>query len=173
MRTAWLLGISTTFALLTGLAAVGCGGSSGGSGGGSTQAAVSSGTTGGASSTSNGSTTSGTPAVYTLEPNGSLGFELRAAIARDFAPQLRYNAYYNDGNGARQNRNEDFFPIGVASLLKQLNAQQVRLVIDQSTQATPALLAVQSITDQASFGAQRLEPYPRFIAGDQPGTAPL
>ncbi|MCA8920890.1 MAG: hypothetical protein KDD82_03710, partial [Planctomycetes bacterium] len=42
-----------------------------------------------------------------------------------------------------------------------------------STQATPALLAVQSITDQASFGAQRLEPYPRFIAGDQPGTAPL
>lgn len=166
MRNAMLVTLGAALAVY----AAGCSSSSR-SGGASTAAPVTSGGSGGTTSGSTGGTTSAPPLA--LEPNGSLGFDLRAVIARDFAPQLRYNAYHNDGNGARQNRNEDFFPIGVRSFLEQLNAQQVRMVVDQSTGTTPALLAVQPITDQAQFGNRVLQPYPRFIAGDQPGTAPL
>ncbi|MEZ6188246.1 MAG: hypothetical protein R3F62_24960 [Planctomycetota bacterium] len=157
-------------ALAFGFAIAGCGGGGGGGSSSATQAPISSGSGGGTTSGSSSAPGSSTP---TLEPNGSLGFELRAAIARDFAPQLRYNAYYDDGNGSRQNRNEDFFPIGVRAFLAELHAQQVRVVVDQSTGLTPALVSLEPTTDQAQFGAQALEPYPKFMAGAQPGTAPL
>lgn len=144
------------------LVAVGCGG--GGSRGSFVPA------------TTAAATTSGTTAATTTAPpvhQDPLDLPNRLEIARAFAPRLRFNAWHNDGNNSPQNRNEDLFPMGVASFLAELHSHDARVMVQGSRQGTPSANEVRSFSDPVVFGADRLTGYPRDMAGDPPGSAPL
>ncbi|MGE4146073.1 MAG: hypothetical protein AB7N76_35945 [Planctomycetota bacterium] len=115
-----------------------------------------------------------TPA-FVPPPPGDLTPALRAEIARAFAPQLRFNAYYDDGNHSAQNKNEDFFPMGVASFLRELASGRPRVVTQPSVvgAAAPAVSVEQPVSGAASFTSARLDGYPKQLVGDAPGSAPL
>jgi hypothetical protein len=98
---------------------------------------------------------------------------LEASIALAFAPQMRFNAYHNDGNASRQNRNEDFFPMSVARFLTEIDSGQARVVIQPSQDAQPAISEVRSTTARPVFHLTHLADYPRRMSGDAPGSAPL
>lgn len=95
------------------------------------------------------------------------------AIARAFAPRLRFNAFHNDGNPSRQNRNEDHFPMGVGSLFRELASGQVRVVTQPSTGTQVAVAELRATSDVPVFGNDALAPYPERLAGDAPGSAPI
>src|SRR4051812_2132651 len=61
-------------------------------------------------------------------------------IARRFAPQLRFNAYFDDGSTSAQNRNEDFFPGDVDAWFASLALGRVALVSQMSIGAQPAVV---------------------------------
>jgi hypothetical protein len=149
---------------LGGLFVVGCGGS-GGSGSGSAQAAAA------VTSAAPSATTSS--AVTTQPPPLGLTPALADEVARRCAPSLRFNAYFNDGNTSRQNRSEDFFPMSVASFLRQLASQQTRVATQESNGTQAGVNEVVATSDRALFGSTHLGPFPRKIAGDEPGQAPL
>ncbi|MCA8924486.1 MAG: hypothetical protein KDD82_21930 [Planctomycetes bacterium] len=113
------------------------------------------------------------PAPVALAPGGGLTPAFEDAVARRFAPQLRYTAYYNDGNTSKQNRNEDFFPMGVQSLLRELASGQARVVVLTGMHDDlPAVTASAPLTRSVQL-TDVLDGYPRFMVGDAPGTAPL
>ena len=136
--------------------AAGCGG--GGSGGGFV-----------ASTTAAATSSAAAPAP----PRDPLDLANRQEIARTFAPRLRFNAWYDDGNGAPQNRNEDHFPMGVASFLREARGRAARVVVQGSHRDAPSENEVRSFPDATQFGVDRLTGYPREMAGDPPGDAPL
>jgi len=157
--------LAAAVAAVVGLGALtsGCGGSSGG-GAAATAAAVTSAGQGAVSSA-----TAPTP----TGPGWPLTPALRQEVARAFAPQLRFNAYHNDGNGSPQNRHEDYFPMAVSSFLTELASGQARVVVAGSTPTSPGVSEVRSFAQTPVFDAAYLGPYPRRMVGDPPGTAPL
>lgn len=144
--------------LLVASSFMGCGGS--GSGGGATAAAAIT------------STTATAPTVA-LGPGGSLSPAFRAHVARTFAPELRFNAYHDDGNRSPQNRNEDFFPMGVASFLAELDAGAARVLVQPSSRAAAGVSQVRPFTTRPALSNAHLGGYPKFMTGDEPGTAPI
>jgi hypothetical protein len=97
----------------------------------------------------------------------------RKAIARAFAPRLRFNAFHNDGNASRQNRNEDHFPTGVASLFREVASGRVRVVTQPSVGAQAAVAELRATSDAPVFGQDALGPFPERLVGDAPGGAPI
>ena len=98
---------------------------------------------------------------------------LEDEIARTFAPQLRFNAYHNDGNTSKQNRNEDYFPMSVLRFLKEIDSGQARVAIQESQGAQPAISEVRTTTKRPVFKLIHLADYPKRMVGDPPGAAPL
>ena len=117
----------------------------------------------GSSNTSSGTTAS----AFTVDAT------LRQQIARTFAPQLRFNAFHDDGSGSTQNRNEDYFPMGAASFLREIVSGQARVVVQESDRYAASLNEVRPFYDVARLQFDHLGPYPRRMAGDAPGTAPM
>jgi hypothetical protein len=148
--------------VLTGALVAGCSGSSGGGGAATTTAPLSSGTA--------ANTTSQT---LTAPANGPLTRGVVDAIARTCAPQLRFNAYHNDGNTTKWNRHEDFFPMSVKTFMAELTSRQARVVIHESSGTVPGISEVRPFTENPVFSATFFGPYPRRMAGDAPGSAPL
>jgi hypothetical protein len=96
------------------------------------------------------------------------------AIARAFAPRLRFNAFVNDGKDARWNRNEDHFPMGVASLFRELASGQAWVVTQPSlATAAPSIAELRPVSAPPAFAAAQLGPYPERMVGDPPGQAPV
>ena len=111
--------------------------------------------------------------TITLGPGGAVTPAFRAAVARAFAPELRFNAYHDDGNRAPQNKNEDFFPLGVASFLAELERGAARVVVQPSDRHAVAVSQVRPFTSRPALSSAHLGGYPKFMAGDEPGTAPV
>ena len=152
----------TTLALSCGVFATGCGQSRSGS----SRAAS---TVAGATS---GSVAPGTSATIAPFPIGPLTPALQDRIAETFAPQLRFNAYFNDGSTSLQNRSEDFFPVGVAEFLDEIESGQGRVLVQGSSGANPGISEIRPHTDAPVLGAA-FGTYPRNLVGDVPGQAPL
>lgn len=128
---------------------------------------------GGSGDPSNRSLAAGsTAATTTAGAPGALNPAFGALVARTFAPQLRYNAFHADGNPSRQNRNEDFFPMGVASFLSELQSGSARVLVQSSTGPNPGVSQARAFATRPTLKAKHLEGYPRFMVGDEPGTAP-
>ena len=130
---------------------------------------------GSASATTAASAASGVAAGSSAQgpPAGPFDPAGRQAIARLFAPRLRFNGWHDDGNGSRQNRHEDFFPMGVASFLRELHAGAARVLVQGSQRHHPGQSEVRPFAGSPAFGPDKLEPYPREMVGDPPGAAPL
>ncbi|MCO5172232.1 MAG: hypothetical protein M9894_38535 [Planctomycetes bacterium] len=109
----------------------------------------------------------------TIGPPGSLSPAFRAEVARAFAPELRFNAYHDDGNRSPQNRHEDFFPMGVASFLAELEAGAARVLVQPSRGPAPGVSQVRPFSSRPVLRGAQLEGYPRYMVGDEPGTAPV
>ena len=163
LRTA--LGVTLCVPLMGSLA-TGC--ADGGRGGGATSVAAAV-----ASGGSGGLTAAAAPAPVTPPAPGTLTPALRAEIARAFAPQLRFNGYHDDGNRARQNRHEDFFPMSVAGFLRELASGRARVLVQPSSGHAPGESEARPFSDTPRLEPQRLNGYPRFMVGDPPGAAPL
>lgn len=140
----------------------GCGGGGGGGGFSATAAA--------AVVTSSTATAA---AVVTSGPGAASALRSgeREALARALAPQYRYNAYVA-GSSSVQNKNEDFFPIGVATFLADLAAGRPRVVVQRSRQGVACVSEVRSFTGTMVFGQSNLSTFPADMAGDAPGDAP-
>jgi hypothetical protein len=105
-------------------------------------------------------------------PPPLMGPAFRLQVAGAFAPQLRFNAY-QPGHPSAQNRNEDLFPMGVASFLRELHSGRPRVLVQGSSGGAPGISEERAATGTAVFDADRLAPYPREMVGDPPGQAPL
>ncbi len=101
-----------------------------------------------------------------------MGPVFRLQVAKAFAPQLRFNAY-QPGHSAAQNRNEDLFPMGVASFLRELHSGRPRVLVNGSSGMAPGTSEERTASGTPAFDADRLAPYPREMVGDPPGQAPL
>ena len=134
-------------ALLAGMFLLGCGSSTGSSHG-STAAAVTSSTVPGPAVTTSPApppTPPPPPPPWAMPAGGPLTSAVRADVARQFAPRLRFNAWHNDGNLARQNRNEDFFPAGIGSFLTEIESGNARVVVTSSNGAFKLSYACHSV----------------------------
>ena len=154
-------------ALALGVLSSGCGGGRSGGGGSpgaaSTAAAVSSGAP----------ATGATGAPTASGPADPLGPVNRRELARRFAPRLRWNAWFDDGNRSRQNRHEDHFPMGVTSFLRELHSGQARVIVQGSQRDLPGASELRPTASAPRFLPGQLEGYPRDMTGDAPGDAPL
>jgi hypothetical protein len=101
-----------------------------------------------------------------------MGPAFRLQIARAFAPQLRFNAFY-PGNSSLQNRSEDLFPMGVASFFSEIHNGQARVLVQGSHGTTPGLSQQRTVGAPASMSTREIGPYPAGMVGDAPGAAPL
>ncbi len=146
--------------------AAGCGGSSSGRGPIGATAAPS----GSGSTASPSSPASPAPPAVPADP---LTPATRLEVARAFAPRLRFNAYHDDGDRTLQNRNEDFFPMGVASFFREVTSGQVRIATRESVENAPAETLLLPIPSVTVFGPQALGDYPERMVGDAPGSAPV
>jgi hypothetical protein len=163
-------GVIAMLAVLS-LSACGSGSSAGATGAGqSSQAALAatSAGTSGANSTGNGAAPS---AAFQMPANGPLTPGLEAEIGKSFAPQFRFNGYHDDGNKSVQNRNEDHFPQGVASFLREIESGKIRILLLGSIKDTPALTVVIPYNQSAKFGNDDFGDFPKRMVGDAPGKA--
>ncbi|RMG06691.1 MAG: DUF946 domain-containing protein [Planctomycetota bacterium] len=108
--------------------------------------------------------------AFTAE--GLLRPTLRRVLARRFAPQLRFNAWVPD-DPSPQNRNEDFFPMGVARFLKEVASGRVRVLAEPSRGAAPGVSAVRPWREALRLEGAVLAGFPRDLVGDAPGEAPV
>lgn len=119
-----------------------------------------------------GSGTTPPPAPsFTMPANGPLTPGLEAQLAQSFAPQLRFNAYHDDGNRSAQNRSEDHFPQGVASFFRELESGQVRILLLGSIRNNPALTIQIPYNQSPKFENGRFGDFPKRMVGDVPGQA--
>jgi hypothetical protein len=109
---------------------------------------------------------------WTMPPGGPLTPALRLDVARLLAPQLRFNAYHNDGNTSAQNRSVDFFPMSVANFLRELESGSVRVVTTGSNGTSPGVSDLLPLLTPPVLGVDSLTGVPRDMVGDPPGTAP-
>jgi hypothetical protein len=98
---------------------------------------------------------------------------LKAKLARRFAPQLRFNAYFNDGNRSPQNRHEDFFPMGVASFFKELESGRARVLVKGSRGEAVGVSELKDVKTKLTFDDEKLGCFPKFMVGDVPGQAAI
>lgn len=111
------------------------------------------------------------PAPFVMPANGPLTPGLEVDLAEAFAPQLRFNAYHNDGNSSAQNRSEDHFPQGVASFYSELESGQVRILLLGSIRDNPALTIQIPWNKSPKFENGKFGDFPKRMVGDVPGQA--
>ncbi len=96
----------------------------------------------------------------------------RLEIARAFAPRLRFNAWHDGAPDSPQNMNEDHFPMGVASFLREVVSGKPRIVVQRSREAEPAVSEIVPTETSPAFGKHALSGFPMEMVGDPPGEAP-
>jgi hypothetical protein len=169
-----VLSCSFVTILALSLSACGSGGGSGSSANGAgTQITAPGATTTATPGSNNNATTNPAPPPFVMPGNGPLTPGLEADIAKAFAPQMRFNAYHDDGNKSAQNRSEDHFPQGVASFYKEIESGRVRILLLGSIKETPAVSIELPYNKSAKFGDQDFGDFPKRMIGDVPGKATI
>jgi hypothetical protein len=71
------------------------------------------------------------------------------------------------------NKDEDYFPESVPRFLDEIASGRARITTQESSGAVVAINEMRSFTTRPQFEAKRLVGYPKNLAGDPPGTAPV
>jgi hypothetical protein len=148
-------------------AAFGC--SSRSSSSGAAASVAVSGVTSGSAPTPTGAISSGTTATTTSRATAPA---TPADLARLHAPAFRFNAWVPN-DSSPHNKSEDYFPMSVARFLDEIASGSARVATKEAEGATPGINEVQSFSSKVVVDEDKIDGYPKLMAGDEPGTSPI